>query len=113
MKKKVYLVVITALHFILTIGLMLFSFSEVMSRFDDGIPPTVKTHLFYTGMSILSFPIVSLARLGPSIYPGLLGYIPYILNSLLWAFVIVYGLAWLRSKIHKVYLAGDERTVSL
>jgi hypothetical protein len=71
--------------------LVLSWFSRGMQRFDTGAAPTFVDHLLEVTSQVFSFPLVWAAQLLPrELFPGLLGWVPFILNGLLWASFVVF-----------------------
>jgi hypothetical protein len=64
-----------------------------MARFDSGADPS-SSERFLEGLSaVLNFPVFAAAiRLEPAAqwFPGLLGYVPLFVNSVLWAVALLY-----------------------
>lgn len=91
--------VLTAVHLVVTIGLLLFVFGAGMGRFDTGGEPAWFEALCGRLLNLLMFPLSMLLdnRMGQR-FPGLWGYVPFVANSALWAaatlgvFKIVRGL---------------------
>jgi hypothetical protein len=91
--------VLTAVHLVVTIGLLLFVFGAGMGRFDTGGEPAWFEALCGRVLSVLGFPVLTFLdnRMGQR-FPGLWGYVPFVANSALWAaaglgvFIIVRGL---------------------
>jgi len=81
--------ILTAIHAFLSVGLMGFTFSAGMDRLDTGAPPTLfeKSAVFVS--NVLFWPIVyPLTHWAPffirKVFGGLFGYLPMVVNSLLW-----------------------------
>jgi len=95
MKKKtkiILIVVISILHLALAITVMLASFEIVMDKFDTGAPLTNQERVVVTASQVLLSPffyplgsgrifLINLSFLGPALI---------LLNSLAWAWVIVF-----------------------
>lgn len=65
--------------------------------FETGLPPSFTELLLDRTLKLLYFPLVSVARLAPSgTFPGLVGWLPFALNSLLWGCAIVWAGQWWR-----------------
>lgn len=84
--------ILTATHAFLSVGLMVFTFSAGMDRFESGAPPSLleKSTLFFS--NVLFLPIAyPLAHLAPSavrhVFGGVFGYFPILLNSLIWGVI--------------------------
>ena len=87
---KSFLFAFTAAHAALTVFLFLVTFNRGMSRFDTGAPPTPADNVLESASTVLIFPLGTLAMrwdLAPVFFPGLLGYLPVVANSLVWALV--------------------------
>jgi hypothetical protein len=88
-KKKLLIVgYLTLAHLIVTVGLLLFSFGASMDRFDSGRMPTFHERLAESGFTVFQLPLMPLLRFSPIRFPGLWGYIPFLVNSLVWALVL-------------------------
>lgn len=88
-------------HAALSFVLFIASFGSTMSRFDTGQAASAGERLLETVAEILLWPIFApLAHWGGrsvnALFPGVLGYVPLLLNSLLWALAIV--LLWRRMR---------------
>ena len=92
---------------ILTLGLIqtavafvlfLLAFASVMHRFDTGEAATPIDDLIGAAAQLFAFPVVTLARLLPVRFPGLLGWVPFILNGLLWSSLVVLVLEYRRRR---------------
>ena len=90
MKKKIITItVLTLLHFGLTIVLSIMDLSAGMSRFDTGANPTMGNNVLHFVTTMLRWPIFEPlfkwgGRLASQLFSGILGYIPMLLNSLVW-----------------------------
>jgi len=91
-KKYIIILVITVIHF--TITLMLLMGGYIFSMFNP--PKENLTNLSWVVCTIFSFPIMTFEIYPKSIFSGL-EYIPYFFNSILWAIFIF----WIGSKIIK------------
>ena len=92
--KRIYLYsfwCIAILHLLSTWVALLKSFSMGMSRFESGETIISGTEQFLTALwKFLAFPIGTLCWKFKCLHlPGVLGWIPLILNSLLWAGVVM------------------------
>lgn len=76
---------LTAAHLVVTIGLLLFVFGAGMSRFDSGGQPGWLEAAGDRLLSVLGFPVLTLAEGMGLRVPGLWGYVPFVANSALWA----------------------------
>lgn len=88
-KSRWVIATLTAIHLALSVGLMVFTFSTGMDRFDSGAPPSLMENLALFFSNVLFWPIVyPLTHWAPStvrhVFGGVLGYFPILLNSLIW-----------------------------
>jgi hypothetical protein len=78
-------------------ALLLLKFSRGMQRFDSGAEPTLVDHVVDAIGQLFTFPLVWTAQLLPrQLFPGLVGWVPFILNGLLWA--SLFTLFWQRRR---------------
>jgi hypothetical protein len=85
-------------HFIISFGLFLYTFDMTMARFDNGKPIGFLDRQANILSEILFFPLVPLARLLPNEwFLGVSGYLPFVLNSFLWAIMLYFGYRWFQS----------------
>jgi hypothetical protein len=94
---------ITLGHAVLSFVLFMASVGATMGRLDTGEAATAGERIFGTVAEILLWPLFApLADWGgrsvDAIFPGVLGYLPLLLNSLLWALAIVIAWRWLRRR---------------
>ena len=110
MKRGLAILLITIGHALLTVYLILQSFSMVMTRFDIGDTTRSASEKIINGLGeILMWPLFSpltrwCGRWGTNLFSGLLGYIPILLNSLIWALVITW--LWKRIRDKSVEQGG-------
>ena len=83
------IILIALVHFFISRALFIWSFGLSMARFDMGKPATA-LEWFAEGVSnVLDFPIALLInQLPPAWFPGLVGYIPFVINSVVWGLVV-------------------------
>ncbi|HTY63847.1 MAG TPA: hypothetical protein VMG30_16485 [Acidobacteriota bacterium] len=98
---------LTLLHAAISWGMFLFSFAAGMSRFDTGAAAGIGERAISLLSRLLFWPIYyPLVEWGPRpliwFFDGLLGYIPILLNSLIWGVTIW----WLCLRHKKVTLAS-------
>jgi hypothetical protein len=77
-----------ALHAGVSAVSLLWAFSLSMSRFDTGAPPTTTESAVAVVSTILSSPLFTTLQhwqRANTLFPGLLGWLPLIANSALWA----------------------------
>jgi hypothetical protein len=84
----------TAVSFVLS----LLTFASAMHRFDNGGEPTPVEQLFSAAAQLFAFPILTLARSLELRFPGLWGWVPFILNGLVWSSVAVLVLIYRRRR---------------
>ena len=97
-------IAVTVVHLIASIVLFLMAFNSSMARFETGAEPGTLEALV-TGLSrVLLFPGLYITDLlfPPSAFPGLIGWIPFALNSIAWGCAI----AWLIMRRRKPVFAG-------
>jgi hypothetical protein len=77
-------------HFITSIGLLVYTFGGSMARFDSGAAASLAETLGGWLLAILSFPVLTfLDRLTELRFPGLLGYVPFAANASFWGIAVV------------------------
>src|SRR5687768_5721589 len=99
-----YLLSFVVIHATSSVGAFLACFSQSMGRFDTGGPATAFENVACTTAAVLLSPIATLMvrwEFAPIFFPGLLGYIPVLANSLLWAVAARWLLALARRRWHK------------
>ena len=83
--------VLAAGHFIMTWAVFLKTFTMTMARFDTGGQPTLAERAVDVVREILFFPLATITLRVPHIaklFHGALGWIPFVLNSLLWGILV-------------------------
>ena len=108
-RKRKFLLIFTVIHALASMFTFVESFALGMARFDTGAEAgAAGTVLLYAGQALL-FPLVTfifgLEGAG-SFFPGLLGWLPVLANSLFWAFVAW----WLYSAIRRSYRGSEDST---
>lgn len=78
---------VAAVHLVVTLGLLLVTASIVIGNFEFGRIDFTTTDQMNRILHVLQFPLVPLAS-----YIGIKGELPFFLNSLVWAWVIVAGM---------------------
>ena len=104
---KLFLMVFVLVHSAVSVFLLLRSFSLGMARFDSGASPTAMESLVEHLSDILLSPVFTLtvrSHAASVLFPGLLGWLPVVANSILWAF----GAWWLFRRFH--HLRVKQRT---
>lgn len=77
-------------HFIVSRTLFVWVFGREMAQFDTGQPPNALDRLAGGISTVLDLPVaLLLTHVPPTWLPGLVGYIPFVANSLVWGL-----LAW-------------------
>ena len=85
-----FLLPFTAVHAVLSFSLTFLAFKWTMDRFDSGLPPTFADKAVEVVSQFLISPIfklISRSTLSRELFSGLLGYLPLLANSVLWAFL--------------------------
>lgn len=76
---------VTGVHFVVSVLLLLYVFGTGMARFDTGAAASFKESLAGWTFTVLSFPLLMvLERIPPARFPGLWGYVPFLLNASVW-----------------------------
>jgi hypothetical protein len=82
----------TALLFFLVVG-------DASRRWDVGRPPSIGSRILQGAINVVTFPIVTAASAVPGpMFEGLAGWLPFIANSVLWAFVAYYAVQHARRR---------------
>ncbi len=84
MSRRSVILLLATLHLVATVALTLATINLRMDRFDTGAPPMRTERTIEACGQVLRFPIVMAAFASKLRFPGLTGYLPFILNSLLW-----------------------------
>jgi hypothetical protein len=96
-----FLFIFVPLHAAASVALFISAFSMGMSRLDTGGPKSLLETALETSSKVLLSPVfmavTASARLRP-LFPGLLAYLPLLVNSLVWA-VLVWLLAAAASRL--------------
>jgi hypothetical protein len=118
-KRIIALLLLTLGHAVLSFGLFLISFSHSLSRFDmRAAEPKIATageRALEVVVEILLWPLFApLTQFGGrwvnAVFPGLLGYIPLLLNSFVWALGILFLWRLVRGRSRRAGLAlGEDR----
>jgi|GEM_PF-1577850 hypothetical protein len=90
-RKWLAIALIALVHFCLSISLLLISFGSTMERFDSGDPATFSEQIIDIGVTVLNFPLVTLALIPNFLakyFSGAGGWFVFIANSLLWGISI-------------------------
>ena len=78
------------MHLVATLSLLMFVFGAGMARFDSGTPSNLTEKMAGWLLNVLAFPLVSALDWLPVLrFPGLWGYIPFVLNASLWGLGVV------------------------
>jgi hypothetical protein len=103
-RKAIAILILALLHAALSFGIFLLAFGRGMSRFDTGNSPTVLERVLDAAALVLYFPFMHLAQLAPKgWFSGLWGYFPLLINSSLWAVVLVCVYCLLRGRRHNSF----------
>ncbi len=91
MKKFFLYISVISVHAAVSVSIFIWSFTLGMQRFDSGETETQLEMVLSFLSNVLYFPIVHLSHMAPKgIFPGLVGYIPVLLNSFLWAYLLIF-----------------------
>lgn len=91
MRRIVSVILIAAVHGLLTKGLVALAMVTGMPAGQGAEMPTLITHIFVAATKVLYFPIITLSLYSRQWFPGNLVAIPMMVNSLLWG-VAIYSL---------------------
>ena len=91
MRKVTVVASLTLLHATVSFGVFLAAFGAASARLDSGRVASTGEQLLGATVQVLHFPLVWLAteHVPAGWLPGLWGYVPLLLNGLLWAGVLV------------------------
>jgi hypothetical protein len=87
MSRRSIVLLIAAVHLVASVTLTVATYCLGMARFDTGAPPTSAERVIEACAQVLRFPVVTGASSAGLRFPGPTGYLPFILNSLVWAVV--------------------------
>lgn len=91
-------VIVATIHLVLSVFCLVWLFSGSMARFDTGEAASMPETITQAGTEVLLFPLSEVdGLLSPKAFPGLWGYIPFMLNSLVWGLVVMGLLTGVRS----------------
>jgi hypothetical protein len=92
MRTRTVVVIVALAHSALSVGLFMLVSGAGMARFDTGAPSSNAEWVLEIIVAILHAPVATLAFESVPIgwLPGLWGYLPLLLNSLIWALVLVW-----------------------
>ena len=99
-----YLLAFMAIHAVSSVGAFLICFDQGMDRFDTGGQATAFERLACAMAAVLLSPICTLMvrwKFASILFPGLLGYVPVLANSLVWAAAAWWLLALGRRRWHR------------
>ena len=82
------IVIVTVAHLALTIRLLLLTFTQGMSHFDDGSPPSAMEHVVKGAFHVLSFPLLTPLFVFHVNVPGPASWLLVLANSLCWALAV-------------------------
>jgi len=85
-----FVLIFAVLHCITSLWLFFLDFGRALSHIDSPRTPTLGERVVSGPSTLLLSPIVPLAASSKqisSLFPGLLGYVPWVANSVLWAFL--------------------------
>lgn len=93
----VWIIAIAVVHFVVSLVLLMVSFSDSMARFDTGEPRSVMGSVIYYTSELLAFAIVKIVEhTGLQFHSTISQYIPFVVNSLVWGWFAVFILRRLR-----------------
>jgi hypothetical protein len=97
MKKTITILAIATAHLLATRATIVLTEARVAANtFDD--PASLLPYILVLATKVLSFPIITLSLYSRQWYPGNLIYIPFLINSLVWAVFLYFPVVWLRAR---------------
>ncbi len=93
----VWIIAIAAVHFVVSLAFLMLSFSDSMARLDTGEPRSMMGSVIYNKSELLAFAIVKIVEhTGLQFHSTITQYIPFVVNSLVWGWFVVFILGRLR-----------------
>jgi hypothetical protein len=89
MTRTVTVLILAAAHLVVSVALIATAYALGMSRFDTGAPPGLVEQAVEATARVLFFPIVTACLASGLRLPGPAQYLPFLLNGLLWAMILV------------------------
>ncbi len=95
MKKLMLVLAFAACHFVASMAAFFLSVAAGMNRFDTGAAASSSEFFLATASAVLQFPVFPFVlSVFPKAVPFPLEYVPFLLNSLLWAAYLYLLAAW-------------------
>ena len=96
MKRLLVVSIISAAHLVATIAALDVSTRYTLARFDS-VTPSFLEAIGHAAFSVLHLPVLPLWRVFGLSGTGWLGYLPFLLNSVLWSTALVWlGIVFIR-----------------
>lgn len=96
----VWIIAIAVVHFALSLAFLMLSFSDSMARFDTGEPRSMLGSVIYYTSELLAFPIVKIVQhTRLQFHSTFSQYIPFVVNSLVWGWIVVFVMRRLRRAV--------------
>jgi hypothetical protein len=90
---------IAVTHFTVSALLFLLMLGDSSQRWDAGVAPSIASKILRGAATIAMFPVVTASFALPgTLFDGLVGWLPFVANSVLWAFAAYYGVQYLRRR---------------
>jgi hypothetical protein len=89
MTRTVTVLILAVAQLVVSVALIATDYALGMSRFDTGAPPGLVERVVEATARVLLFPIVTACLASGLRLPGPVQYLPFLLNGLLWAMVLV------------------------
>jgi len=92
MKRPLFCIIAIAIvHFVASLAFLMLSFSDSMARFDTGEPRNMMGSVIYYTSELLTFPIVKIIEhTDLRFHSTVTQYIPFMVNSLVWGWFVVF-----------------------
>ena len=99
MKRSEVIFSLAIVHFTASALLFLLAIGDSSARWDAGTGPSIGSKLINGAAAVTMFPVVTAAFALPgTLLPGLVGWLPFVVNSVLWAFIAYYSAQYLRRR---------------
>lgn len=100
LKRPLTIALLALAHFGASLACTLARFNSAVYLYATGASPSIGDVLLDRCQKLLQFPLVPVAQWAPpDAFPGLFGWIPFAMNSLLWACAIVWVGQWSRERL--------------
>ena len=96
MKRTGVIVGLAIVHFTASGVVFFLAMGNSSARWDAAVGPTIGSKVLDGAAAVMMFPIVTAAFALPgSLFAGLAGWLPFVVNSVLWAHIAYHGAQYL------------------